>query len=135
VCQRQAFLRRPSLRLCEVAGPDKADAGLRLHQVLGLPPSGDHRAETGDVLYARVRKGSANTARGPSASSRSSSPGSSGAGAAGEIVVRFDSGLWPNRTLEVLGRLEVRYTMAVRDNSTVARAIAAIVEAAWVDIA
>ncbi len=58
-----------------------------------------------------------------------------GAGAAGEIVLHFDSGFWSNKTIEVLGRLDVRYTMAVRaNNSAVARAIAAIDESDWTDI-
>jgi hypothetical protein len=39
------------------------------------------------------------------------------AGAGGEIVMRFDSGYWSNETIEVLGRLNVRYTMAVRTNT------------------
>ena len=36
------------------------------------------RADTGEVVHARMRKGSSNTARGTSASSRSSSPGAAG---------------------------------------------------------
>jgi hypothetical protein len=49
--------------------------------------------------------------------------------------VRFDSGFWSKATIEVLGRLDVRYTMGLRTNtSAVARAIAAIAESDWVDI-
>ena len=49
--------------------------------------------------------------------------------------MRFDSGFWSGDTLKVLARHGVRYTMAVRTNTTgVAEAIAAIDEAAWVDI-
>ncbi len=58
------------------------------------------------------------------------------AGASGEIVVRFDSGYWSNDTIAVLGRLDVRYTMAVRTRTKgLASAIAAIDEKAWVAIA
>jgi Transposase DDE domain group 1 len=57
------------------------------------------------------------------------------AGAAGQIVMRFDSGFWSNDTIATLGRLDVRYTMAVRTNSKgVKEAIAAIDPDAWVDI-
>ena len=57
------------------------------------------------------------------------------AGATGELVCRFDSGFWSGDTIATLGRLGVGYTMAVRTNTKgIAAAIAAIDEAAWVDI-
>jgi hypothetical protein len=57
------------------------------------------------------------------------------AGATGEIVVRLDSGFWSKDTIATLGRLGVRYTMAVRANTKgVSAAIAAIDEAAWAPI-
>src|ERR1700722_14002782 len=50
--------------------------------------------------------------------------------------MRFDSGVWSNATIANLGRLNVRYTMAVRcGNTAIVRAIATIAEAAWVPIA
>ena len=49
--------------------------------------------------------------------------------------MRVDSGFWSNDTIATLGRLDVRYTMAVRTNTKgIAAAIAAIDEDAWVDI-
>ncbi len=94
-----------------------------------------HRADTGEVFHARMRKGSANTARGTKRLIEGLIARVRRAGASGEIVVRFDSGFWSNATIGSLGRLDVRYTMAVRTNNTaVARAIAAIEERAWVDI-
>jgi len=57
------------------------------------------------------------------------------AGATGEVVMRFDSGFWSHDTIASLGRLNVRYTMAVHaNNKGPAKAIAAIEEDAWVDI-
>jgi len=80
-------------------------------------------------------KGSANTARGAKRFIEELIARARRAGAAGEIVLRFDSGFWSNKTIEVLSRLDVRYTMAVRaNNSAVARAIAAIDESDWVGI-
>ena len=64
-----------------------------------------------------MRKGSANTARRTSLHRRADRPGAPG-GATGEIVVRVDSGFWSNDTIATLGRLNVRYTMAVRTNTT-----------------
>jgi hypothetical protein len=50
-------------------------------------------------------------------------------------VLRFDSGFWSNATIATLGRLNVRYTMAVRvNNKAIARAITAIDADAWADI-
>ena len=48
--------------------------------------------------------------------------------------MRFDSGFWSNATIATLERLEVGYTMGVRMVKSVARAIAAIDEAAWTPI-
>jgi hypothetical protein len=121
--------------ICEVAGPDKAGAAFGYTKVLGYHPLVATRAETGEVVHARMRKGSANTARGTKRFIEELIARVRRAGAAGEIVLRFDSGFWSNKTIEVLGRLDVRYTMAVRaNNSAVARAIAAIDECDWTDI-
>jgi hypothetical protein len=52
------------------------------------------------------------------------------------MVMRFDSGFWSNATISVLGRLNVRYTMAVRcGNTAIARAIATVAETDWAPIA
>ena len=79
-----------------------------------------------------MRKGSANTARGARRFIDELIARVRRAGATGEIVVRVDSGFWSNDTIATLGRLDVRYTMAVRTNTKgVAAAIAAIDEDAW----
>jgi hypothetical protein len=83
-----------------------------------------------------MRKGSANTARGARRFIDEAIARVRRAGATGEIVMRFDSGFWSKDTIASLGRLDVRYTMAVRTNNKgPAKAIAAIGEDAWVDIA
>jgi hypothetical protein len=121
--------------ICQVAGKLKAGAAFGYTKVLGYHPLLATRAETGEVLHARMRKGSANTQRGARRFVEELIARLRRAGAAGEIVMRFDSGFWSNETLRVLARLNVRYTMAVRTNTKkVAAAIAAIAEGAWVDI-
>jgi Transposase DDE domain group 1 len=121
--------------ICEVAGKSKAGAAFGYTKVLGYHPLLASRADTGEVLHARMRKGSANTQRGAVRFIDELVARVRRAGATGEIVMRFDSGFWSNDTIASLGRLDVRYTMAVRTNNKgPAKAIAAISEDAWVDI-
>ena len=118
--------------ICEVAGKLKQGAAFGYTKVLGYHPLLASRADTGEVLHARLRKGSANTARGARRFVEELIARVRRAGAAGEIVVRLDSGFWSNDTIATLARLGVRYTMAVRANTKgVSRAITTIDEAAW----
>jgi Transposase DDE domain group 1 len=118
--------------ICEVAGKLKAGAAYGYTKVLGYHPLLASRADTGEVVHARLRKGSANTARGARRFVEELVARVRRAGATGEIVVRLDSGFWSGDTIATLARLGVRYTMAVRANTKgVSRAIAAIDEAAW----
>ena len=51
------------------------------------------------------------------------------------MTLRVDSGFLSNDTIATLNRLNVRYTMAVRTNTTgIAKAIAAIDDSMWEDI-
>lgn len=50
--------------ICEVEGKKKQGASYGYTHVLGYHPLLATRADTGEVLHARMRKGSANTARG-----------------------------------------------------------------------
>jgi Transposase DDE domain group 1 len=121
--------------ICEVAGTHKQGAGYGYTHVLGYHPIVATRAETGEVLHARMRKGAANTQRGTKRFVVELIARVRRAGASGEVVCRFDSGFWSNDTIATLGRLGVRYTMAVRTNTKgIAAAIAAIDEGVWVDI-
>ncbi len=95
-------------------GPQQAGSGFGYTKVLGYHPILASRADTGEVLHARMRKGSANTARGARRFIDELIARVRRAGASGEIVLRFDSGFWSNDTIATLGRLDVRYTMAVR---------------------
>jgi len=118
--------------ICEVEGKKKQGAAFGYTKVLGYHPILATRADTGEVLHARMRKGSANTARGARRFIEELIARVRRAGATGEIVVRVDSGFWSKETIATLGRLGVRYTMAVRTNTKgVSEAIAAIDEDAW----
>jgi Transposase DDE domain group 1 len=121
--------------ICEVEGKHKHGAGYGYTKVLGYHPLLATRADTGEVLQARMRKGAANTQRGARRFIDEVVARVRRAGATGAITVRVDSGFWSNDTIATLKRLDVRYTMAVRTNTTsVAAAIAAIDEHAWIDI-
>jgi hypothetical protein len=121
--------------ICEVAGKAKQGASFGYTRVLGYHPIIATRADTGEVLHARMRKGSANTARGARRFIDELVARVRRAGAAGEIVMRFDSGFWSKDTIAALGRLNVRYTMAVRTgHKNLATLIAAIDDSDWRDI-
>ena len=122
--------------ICQVYGKAKSGAAYGYTKVLGYHPMLAVRAGTGEVLHARMRKGSANTARGTKGFVEELVARARRAGASGEMIIRFDSGFWSKGTIAVLGRLDVRYTMAVRcGNAAVAKTIAAIKENTWVPIA
>jgi len=121
--------------VCEVVGKAKAGAAFAYTKVLGYHPILASRADTGEILHARMRKGSANTARGARRFVEELLARVRRAGAVGEVVVRMDSGFWSNDTIATLARLDVRYTMAVRcGNTAIAAAIATIDDDTWVDI-
>lgn len=121
--------------ICEVEGRQKQGAAYGYTKVLGYHPILATRADTGEIIHARMRKGSANTSRGARRFIDEIVARLRRAGAVGEIVMRFDSGFWAKDTLAVLERHQVRYTMAVRTNTKgVAEAIAAIDGDSWVEI-
>ncbi len=122
--------------ICQVEGKHKQGAAYGYTSVLGYHPILASRADSGEIVHARMRKGSANTARGARRFIDEVVARLRRAGAAGEIVVRFDSGFWSKDTIATLARHRVRYTMAVRTNTKgVAEAIAGIDETAWREIA
>jgi hypothetical protein len=121
--------------ICEVYGRHKHGAAYGYTKVLGYHPILATRADTGEVLHARMRKGSANTARGVRRFCDELIGRVRRAGATGPIVIRFDSGFWSSETIKTLARHGVSYTMALRANTPkVAAAIAEIPEASWVEI-
>jgi len=118
--------------ICEVTGKAKQGAGYGYTHVLGYHPLLATIAGTGEILHGRLRKGSANTQRGTKrfvnelvARARRDDP-------ARKLTVRFDSGFWNGDTIINLGRLDVRYTMAIRTNvGAVQAAIGTIPETDW----
>ena len=121
--------------IVEVAGKKKQGAAYGYTKKLGYHPLLATRADTGEVLHARMRKGSANTQRGTKRFVEELIARVRRAGASVQIVCRFDSGYWSEKTIATLERLKVSYTMAVRaGNEAIAGVIATIEESSWVGI-
>jgi Transposase DDE domain group 1 len=120
--------------ICEVCGKAKGGAGYGYTHVLGYHPLVATRSDTGEVLHARLRRGGANTSRGTVRFVEELVARVRRAGATGELIMRFDSGFWSNRTIAVLERLEVGFTMGVRMQKSVVSAISSIAESAWTPI-
>ena len=120
--------------ICEVCGKAKDGAGYGYTHVLGYHPLVATRSDTGEVLHARLRRGAANTSRGTVRFVEELVARVRRAGATGELIMRFDSGFWSNRTIAVLERLEVGFTMGVRMQKSVVSAISSIAESAWTPI-
>jgi len=120
--------------ITEVHGHHKQGAGYGYTHHLGYHPLLATRADTGEVLHARMRKGSANTQRGAKRFVEELIPRVRRAAATGPLVVRADAGFWSTKTIATLGRLNVRYSITITQNHAVKAAIAAIPEDTWVDI-
>ena len=121
--------------ICEVHGYHKQGACYGYTHRLGYHPLLATRAEDGEVLHARLRKGSANTARGILRFVDELVARLRRADASGELTFRMDSGFWSAKLTRRLRRHRVRYSITVRQTKTVRAAIAAIPEHHWVDIA
>jgi hypothetical protein len=120
--------------ICDVHGYHKQGAYYGYTHRLGYHPLLATRADSGEVLHARLRKGSANTARGILRFVDELVARLRRAGASGELTFRMDSGFWSAKLIRRLRRHRVRYSITVRQTKTVRAAIAAIPEPAWVDI-
>jgi hypothetical protein len=121
--------------ICEVHGYHKQGACYGYTHRLGYHPLLATRAGSGEVLHARLRKGAANTTRGILRFVDELVARLRRAGATGELTLRMDSGFWSAKLIKQLRRHRVRYSITVRQTKTVRAAIAAIPQAAWVQIA
>lgn len=117
--------------ICEVHGHAKAGAAYGYTRVLGYHPLLATRADTGEVLHARLRKGSANTARGVIRFVDELLARLERAGAGEAMVVRADSGFYQHRLLNRLSKAGVGFTVTIQLRQPVRAAIDAIGERAW----
>jgi hypothetical protein len=100
----------------------------------GYHPLVATRAETGEVLHVRFRKGSANTGRGAQRFVRELVGRVRRAGATGPLTLRADSGFWSRHVIKACRDHDVRYSITVNQNRYVAKAIAGIDDEEWMPI-
>jgi hypothetical protein len=117
--------------IVEVAGHAKEGAGFGYTKQRGYHPILATRADRGEVLHARMRRGAAQTQRGAERFVRELVQRVRRLGAAGPLLVRADSGFWSNKTIAALEQHDVRYSIGVRQQEGVRRAIERIPEQSW----
>jgi hypothetical protein len=115
----------------EVFGPKKQGVGFGYTRVRGYHPLLATRADTGEVLHIRLRKGSANTSRGMARFLDELIARTHRAGATGAKLLRADSGFWSKHTFERLDRAGWGFSIGIRCNPSVRLAIEEIDEQAW----
>ena len=91
-------------------------------------------AGTGEVLMSRLREGRANTARGDAHFLRETVGRVRYAGARGQLTVRADSGFYTHAVVAVCRKLDVRFSITIRQRARLRDLIEAIPEDAWTPI-
>ena len=118
--------------VCEVHGRAKHGAAYGYTKRFGYHPLLATRADTGEVLHARLRKGSSQ--RGHKRFVEELVARVRRCGATGPLTMRADSGFFSWELIKTLNRLEVKWSVTVTMNPSVRRAIAAIDDDDWTDI-
>ena len=93
------------------------------------------RADTGEVLHIRNRKGKANTQRGAARFVDELLARVRRAGHTGTIVIRADSGFENHKQFKTLDRQGVEFSIGVKQSKTIRALIAQIPETDWVRVA
>jgi hypothetical protein len=120
--------------ICEVHGHAKQGASYGYTKCLGYHPLVATRAGTGEVLFSRMRKGSAGSSRGITRFMNELAGILKRAKATGAKCVRADAGFWSWELLRTLDRHKMTWSITVTNNVKIKAAIASIADDAWVDI-
>ncbi len=115
--------------ICEVFGKAKQGAAYGYTRVLGYHPIVATWAKTGEVLHARLRKGSSQ--RGIGRFVEELVARVRRAGASGPLVLRADAGFFSYALVDTLNRLGVFWSITVIINPRIRACIEAIDESAW----
>ena len=105
--------------ICEVHGYHKDGAAYGDTRQLGYHPLLATRADTGEVLHLRMRKCSANTARGAGRFVYELTGRVRRVGAAGELALRADSGFWSAKMITACRRHRIRFSITLRQTQQV----------------
>ena len=127
---------------CVVKAPSTLGTFLRsidldstICETYGLAKEGARRhGGTGEVLMSRLREGRANTARGAAHFLRETRGRVRYAGAKGQLTVRADSGFYTHAVVAVCRKLDVRFSITIRQRATLRKLIEAIPEPDWTPI-
>jgi hypothetical protein len=115
--------------ICEVHGRHKQGAAYGYTRVLAYHPVMAVRAGTGEVLHARLRKGS--SLRGAKRFVAELVARARRAGATGELTVRADSGFWNYALIDSLTRLGAHWSVTVAMTKQVREQAEGIPEQRW----
>jgi hypothetical protein len=115
--------------ICEVHGKAKQGAAYGYTRVLGYHPLLATWAATGEVLHARLRKGSSQ--RGTGRFVEELIARVRRAGATGPLVLRADAGFFSYALIDTLTRMGVSWSITVTINPAIRACIEAIDESAW----
>jgi hypothetical protein len=119
----------------EVHGHGKQGAGFGYSRRRGYHPILASRADTGEVLHVRLRKGSASSQRGILRFTDELIARVSRAGATGSTLLRADSGFWNNRLFDRLQRAGWGFSIGVKMTAAVRQIVEQIPETAWQPLA
>jgi Transposase DDE domain group 1 len=115
----------------EVHGHAKQGAGFGYTRQRGYHPLLATRADTGEVLHIRLRKGSAGSSRGVLRFVDELIARVGRAGATGPALLRADNGFWNKKLIARLERAGWQYSISVRMQAWVPDAIAQIADSEW----
>ncbi|WAX58330.1 IS1380 family transposase [Jatrophihabitans cynanchi] len=117
-----------------VFGRGKQGAAFGYTKVRGYHPQIATSAETGQVLFSRLRGGAAGAARGAKSFLTETFSRVRAAGATGELTLRADSAFYSKAVLGTAAKFGVRFSITARQDKRVRAAIDAIEESAWTPI-
>ncbi len=118
--------------ICEVSGKSKEGACYGHTQVLGYHPLIAARADTGEIVHHRLRKGSSQ--KGNTRFMVETVNRVRRAGATGPITIRADKGFWSRKTVRKLEGMGVEWFIAIPRYPNVKQAIGHLDDTDWVDI-
>jgi len=120
--------------ICPVHGDHKQGASYGYTKVLGYHPLLATRADNGEVLHVRFRKGSAGSGRGAERFVREVVGRIRRAGSSGPLTLRADSGFYSKHVVKACRDHKVAYSITAPQNLGVKAAIDGITEESWVGI-
>jgi hypothetical protein len=117
-----------------VFGRSKQGAAFGYTNIRGYHPQLATCAETGQVVFCRLRGGAAGAARGAKSFLTETISRVRAAGATGELTIRADSAFYSRAVLSTAAKHDVRFSVTAGQNKKIRAAIEAIPETAWTPI-